>query len=437
MKVGFYLDNSTFASVDCTTVSKGNPGIGGTEYMFLLISSILSARDNGIDVTFFTTFKSKFPKDLNVEYCDDLNKCIIIAESEGFDFLVIKHDVEANIHSNILDRQNKLNTQVVVWAHVFMCYWELDYYASNPNISKIVNVGRETLELNIDHKAYDKSTYIFNAVNPSGAKEAVKAHPFEKRGHVVTYIGQLSPFKGFHLLAKSWKKILEMVPDAQLFVIGSGKLYDKDATLGPYNIASSEYESQFMPYLTDDNGRILDCVHFMGVMGEEKNEILLRTKVGVPNPSGITETFCISAVEMQLMGARIATYKSPGFIDTVRNGILGRKRSDLADNIIRLLNSHTTDYDSTVDYIETNFSPDAVVTKWEDLFFGNMDTEAGYGNICYRLKWAKIFMRNVKRHIAIIDKRMPVLERILLYIERKLCGPVTYLDSNNTGNRIG
>lgn len=433
MKVGFYLDNSTVASVDCSTVGKGNPGIGGTEYMFLLISSMLSDRSNGIDVTFFTTSKFKFPEELKVKYCNGLAECVTIVEYEEFDFLVIKHDVEDNIYSNIFDRQNRLKTKVIVWAHVFMCYWELDYYASNPNITRIVNVGKETLELNIDHKAYDKSTYIFNAVNTSGASEACKAHPFEDRANVVTYIGQLSPFKGFHLLAKAWKKILKEVPDAQLYIIGSGKLYDKNATLGCYNIASSEYESQFMPYLTDDNGRILDSVHFMGVMGEEKNEILLRTKVGVPNPSGITETFCISAVEMQLMGARIATYRSPGFIDTVRNGILGRKQSDLSDNIIKLLNSDATDYAKAIEYIESNFSPVVVAEKWEKLFIGNLAVEGVRSNLGYRLKWAKMLMRKVKRHVGILGRKLPVIERILLYTERKLHGLVTYLDSDIKG----
>ena len=430
MKVGFYLDNSSFASVDCGTVGKGNPGIGGTEYMFLLISSLLSDRNNGINITFFATSRSEFPERLNVEYCNGLEECVENAESGGFDFLVVKHDVEANIRSGVFDRQKELNVKVIVWAHVFMCYWELDYYADNANIYKIVNVGRETNDLNLDHRAYEKSAYIYNAVNSEGARAACKAHPFEERGHVVTYVGQLSPFKGFHLLAKAWKKILKEVPDARLYVIGSAKLYDKSAALGRYNIAASEYESQFMPHLTEDNGDILDSVHFMGVMGNEKNDILLKTKVGVPNPSGITETFCISAVEMQMFGSRIATYKSPGFIDTVRNGILGVRQTDLANNVIRLLKSNVTDYDKAIDYIESNFSPEAVVEMWEKLFKGNVEDECNYSHLGYRMKWAKLLLRKIKRHSAVIDRKIPIVERILLFAERKLRGPVTYLDSN-------
>lgn len=430
MKVGFYLDNSGFSSIDCSEIRNGNPGIGGTEYMFLLVSTMLSQRENCIDVTFFATNTFVFPTGLNVVLCNCLSDCIAKVEAEKFDYLIIKHDVDANINSHALESAMPLHTQIIVWAHVFMCFWELDYYAANANVVKIVNVGKETLDLYIDHSVYDKSTYIFNAVNTNGARKVCKNYPLDKRGNVVTYIGQLSPFKGFHLLAKAWKKILKEVPDAQLYIVGSGKLYDKNSTLGHYNIAASEYESQFMPYITDENGKILDSVHFMGVLGKEKNDILLQTKVGVPNPSGITETFCISAVEMQLMGARIATYKSPGFMDTVRNGILGTRRSQLADNIISLLRSDFTDYHEAMNYFETTFSPDIILNKWENLLSGE-DEKVDLGrNIGYRFKWIKIVMRTIKKRSRFLGRKIPMVERVLLYIERKIHGPVTYLDSD-------
>ena len=38
-KVAFYFDNSRISQVDCRDIESGNPGIGGTEYLFLLISN--------------------------------------------------------------------------------------------------------------------------------------------------------------------------------------------------------------------------------------------------------------------------------------------------------------------------------------------------------------------------------------------------------------
>lgn len=430
MKTAFYIDNKGFASVDCHDILSGNPGIGGTEYMILLISSMLAARNNGIDVTLYATAEMHLPEWLAVEYCSGLADCLCHVEKNGYGYLVIKHDVEANIYSHILDSNRCLGTKVIVWAHVFMCFWELDYYFANPNISRIINVGRETNELYMDHPAYDKMDYIFNAVTLEGARKIASSHPYEERGNVVTYIGQLAPFKGFHLLAKAWKQIVSEVPDAQLFVIGSGKLYNKNASLGKYGIAASDYEDRFIPYLSDENGKILDSVHFMGVMGEEKREILSHTKVGVPNPSGITETFCISSVEMQIMGARVVTYRAPGFMDTVKNGILGARRSELARNVIRLLKSSDTDYDNAMAYFEHNFSPEAVVARWEDLLFGKKISDTTTYNGGYRLKRLKKCLRAIKRHSSLLRKQIPMTERVLLFIERKIHGPVTYLDSN-------
>lgn len=430
MKTAFYIDNKGFASVDCSDIVHGNPGIGGTEYMILLVSSMLASRNNGIDVTLYATKEISLPEWLDVEYCTGLADCLVRVEKNGDEYIVIKHDVEANIYSHVLDGNRYLGIKVIVWAHVFMCYWELDYYSANPNISRIINVGKETNDLYIDHPAYDKMDYIFNIVILEGAREIATSNPYEKRGNVVTYIGQLSPFKGFHLLAQAWKQIVSEVPDAQLYVIGSGKLYDKDVSLGKYGIAASDYEDRFMPFLTDVNGKILENVHFMGVMGEEKREILSQTKVGVPNPSGITETFCISAVEMQIMGARVVTYKAPGFMDTVRNGILGSSRSQLVQNIIKTLNSTESYYDDAMNHFTSNFSQNAVVKEWERLLKGINNTKTEIINRNYRLKWLKIILKKIKNRSSFLNKELPMVERILLFIERKLYGPVTYLDSN-------
>ena len=71
-----------------------------------------------------------------------------------------------------------------------------------------------------------------------------------------------------------------------------------------------------MKHITNDN-QVLPSVHFLGVLGEEKNDLLLKCRVGVPNPSGNTETFGFTAIEMQSMGCNITTMKCSGYLDTV------------------------------------------------------------------------------------------------------------------------
>ena len=303
-KVAFYLENASISSVDCSGILQGNPGIGGTQYMIILISYLLWLRNNGLEVKTYSTSKGLFPVGYDYSIVRNFNEAVDKACDEGFDCLIFRHDADL-ITSGALDGVDR-NIKLIVWDHVFVCYWELDYYASNPQVYKIINVSREQTDLYRDHKAFEKSFYIYNCLNLEGTREMVLGNPFEKRKNVVTYVGSLVPYKGFHLLAQAWPIILRQVPDAELYVIGSGRLYDKNVKLGRFGIAESSYEEQFMHYLCKDD-EILPSVHFMGDMGVEKNKILLQTKVGVPNPSGITETFCISAVEMQAMGAVVTT----------------------------------------------------------------------------------------------------------------------------------
>ena len=180
-------------------------------------------------------------------------------------------------------------------------------------------------------------------------------------------------------------------------------------------------------YLQDD-GNLLPSVHFMGRMGTEKKDILLKTKVAVPNPSGITETFCLCAVEMQAAGAAVTTIKYPGFVDTVKNGYLYSRRKDLADSVIRLLLSEKDRFGEAISYFEEEFSYDKVVGKWEALFNNNLRKDTGLLNSGYRLKWFKEVRRKLSARLSFLYK-LPITERILLYLERLIDGRVTYLDS--------
>ena len=49
-------------------------------------------------------------------------------------------------------------------------------------------------------------------------------------------------------------------------------------------------------------------------------------------------------------------------------------------------------------------------------------------NLLYRFKWLKEMIRNIKQAVPFL-KYMPMLERVLIFIERKLNGRVTYIDS--------
>lgn len=424
-KVAFYIDNKSVADIDLTNLVDGNPGIGGTEYLIMLVSTLLSKRNNDIEVKVWMTRKQKTPDGLNISIVSNLSDAIIQAEHEDFECFILKHDAD-NIIRDVL-RTNG-NLKFYVWCHVFVCYWELDYYSRNPFVQKIVYVGREMYDLYRDHPSFKKSTYIYNCVNFLDCKSEAIDSPFFDRDKIVTYVGSLVPYKGFHKLAEIWPVIVKAVPEAQLCVIGSGNLYNSASELGKYGFAEKAYEEYFMKYFTDENGDIFPNVHFLGKLGVEKKDVLLKTKVGVPNPTGISETFCLSAVEMQACGARIATLVSPGYLDTIKNGVLCKNPNDLANTIIYLLNSSSSSYMDAMNYFEKEFSVDVVLAKWELLIRGELlnNKTKNWG---YRMKWLKEILRLLYMIIP-LNKILPPLERLLLFRDRNLFKKTTYMDSN-------
>ncbi len=66
--------------------------------------------------------------------------------------------------------------------------------------------------------------------------------------------------------------MLKKYLQAELYVIGNGKLYNKDAKLGKYELAEDSYEKFFIKNLLVDN-QIMESVHFLGTLGELKRMV--------------------------------------------------------------------------------------------------------------------------------------------------------------------
>lgn len=407
MKIAIYIDNRNISSVDCTDLSKGNPGIGGTEYCILLLAQMIKCYHKEIEVILLVEKKGCLPKVDEILLVNGLNDVSKIAKKA--DILVISSRRDGNplpqTFFNQLD-ENKVKT--VLWGHN---YYYSDYCNRIANCNAIranVFVGRQQYDRYVDHKIILKSTYIYN-MYPMEKKQKRK---FENQ-HTVTYIGSLVPEKGFQVLAAAWKKIIAEVPDAQLNVIGSGKLYSRNSKLGKYKIAEEHFENQFMRYLIDDAGKILPSVNFLGVMGAEKDNVILETGVGVVNPTGRTETFGISALDFESMGVPVVTIAKGGFLDTVidhKTGILSRNVSGIADSIITLLKNSNMNkhYGHAGIKLAENFVPSLIIEEWINLFFKILnDEKLQYKKpenfMASNLKWLRVINHNFKSIIKISD----------------------------------
>jgi len=369
LRIGIYIYNYDIADVDCSNLLEGNPGIGGTEYCILLLAQVYKKYYPNNEVVILASKMAIFPEVDEVVEVDGLDGLCNVVCKKGVDILVISAVYKGEpLPQVFFDTIEDKKIKTILWGHNYYLSDFCNQITRCSYIKANVFVGRQQFDRYVDHKVIKKSTYIYN-IFPAQT-DVVRKSIID---HSVTYVGSLVPTKGFHVLASVWKDILKAVPDATLNVIGSGKLYDRNSKLGKYNIADKEYENSFMPGLIDESGQILASVHFLGVLGAEKNEVIKDTCVGVVNPTGRTETFGISALDFESHGVPVVTIAKGGFLDTVidgETGVLYGRASELAEKIIEMLENVELNwkYGEAGRVLAAQFSPHKIIKEWDRVF---------------------------------------------------------------------
>ena len=369
--IAFYLPNKGYNNVDIKGFVNSNPGIGGTEYAILLIVDYLVKKSTILNCYLFVdSYIEQLP-----EINDKIRQIEISSYSEGAKAAIANNVSYLVVPYGYFDEGDFWESiggqfKVIMHCHCFLPLKKLNEYSKNPNIVRIITVGREQLDLYRDHSAFAKSDYIYNPIPEEQILTARANFNKNREPYSVTYMGSLTPAKSFDVLAKAWCQVIREVPGAKLNVIGGGNLYNRKRTLGKWGLAEEKYESSFMRYLLDEEGKIIPSVRFFGVLGNEKNDILNKTWVGVPNPTGATETFGLVAVEMQMGGCLIATQRCPGFIDTVvsKQSILYNDPEELAESIVKLFNINNTTHNDALSEIDKKFNINVIGEEWLKLF---------------------------------------------------------------------
>lgn len=398
MRIGFYIEDLGYSNKHLEKPEKGNPGVGGTWYEFALVASSLSKYDNKkFDIYVYhhnTNFYPSLCKTKKIcNYEDLFTQC----ENDCINILIYKTNKLDEWYSCL----NAHSVKCIAWTHTFLGYKERKLIENSQNVVRVICVGREHYDNYIDEDIIKKTSYIYNMVCKTDELYRTKNYT-----HNVTYIGSIIPVKSFHILAKAWKRVIKAVPDASLNVIGSGQLYDQNSKLGKYGIAEKNYEQRFMKYLTDKDGKVLNSVHFCGVLGEEKKEYILNSAVGVVNPTTKSETFCISAVEFEQYGIPVCSGRKNGLLDTVmhkKTGLLSLTTYELSENIIKLLTDDkmNDEYGNNARLFSENFTPEKLTNEWvkciEDSYKGKeADYCAPKGNLFYNGKLFRLIVRFIR-----------------------------------------
>lgn len=401
MKIGFFFDNSNLRQTDFGQPWEGNPGTGAGAYLHVAIPYFIGKYAGpSVETIIFAPHINLLPSDVPCQAAPSLIHAARQAKAMGVDYFVFRsghHEVEG-----ILDTLDELQLSSIGRAALTPHPEYARRMAKSTAFKTLVCVGREQYDYLMDSPLYKKLAYIDNGVHVGSCSDGPAP---AKDPRLVAYMGAMVPQKGFHVLAQAWPKVLRRVPDARLSVIGSVTIYNENWKLGPLGVAGEQYErTRIMPYLCQPDGSLHPSVTFHGQLGKEKYDILQKALIGVANPTGQTETCCVSAVEMAACGTAVVTGAYYALLDTIhhdKTGLLGRGVDALAANICTLLENPDravalgeAGYRRALD--QYDFS--VVVPKWIDLLHhlsrqrvpkpvGNLK------NVSYHFKYLRVVNR--------------------------------------------
>ena len=153
---------------------------------------------------------------------------------------------------------------------------------------------------------------------------------------------------------------------------------------------------------------MLPSVKFLGALGDEKYEHLTESLVSVPNPTGQTETCCVSAIEMQACGAAVvsgAYYALLGTVHHNQTGLLGRGDNQLTNNICYLLENPEVAIDFGENgkaRVRERYDFEVVSKQWMQLF-SSIDNgkvwkpKHEFKYIRYHRKWLRMANYYIKK----------------------------------------
>lgn len=367
-KIGIYLPNKQNGNVLLVNPEYGNPGVGGAQFlMFSLPFYLDKFYPNQYEVVFFAENEKSVACSFPVFEVNNLTQAAILAKSQGCDLFIYRPAYNAE-NIDFLKEIERIQLKSIAWFHNTP-FFLFKYLERNPYIVKCICVSRDQYEFLRDNKIIYKTELVYNALDVTKISSVFGA----TKAKQVIFMGSITPDKGFHLIARMWPRILTVHPDAELLVIGSGKLYNNSQILGDIGIADSAYEKMFAKYIVDESGNLLPSVKFLGVLGSDKYEIMAKGCVGIPNHPYVRESFCLAAAEFQLCGTPVVTRNYGGVRDSVDNGRSGFLVQDLKgieDKIISLLSDLELSKEMGKNghrYVTSHYSWASITPRWNEV----------------------------------------------------------------------
>ena len=360
MKVNFYIDNLNLDGIDFTEVDMGNPGVGGTEFLTVKIAKLLSEEIEHVVIQ--SPGKIQTPSKVRFERVVSVEEAINLSAAKG-EVLILRMFIKDYEHIVSIIKQNP-NSRIVFWLHLTPTQKIISELGRLSQVKAFICVGNNQRVRLIDYENQRKLITIPHPLDRQ--KNFLK--PTNSNG--ICYLGALVPQKGFHLLADVWPQISLKHPHVKLYVIGSPRLYGFTGNIRENSIPEGKYGKRIFKKLSPQDKSVV----FLGNLNlKERIEIFRKCSIGVVNPSGSTETFCLSAMELQQYGLPVISANKLGLKDTIANnktGILIRNNKQLRLAIEKLLEDGVSREKmalSARNYVYSKYEVTKIIKLWLEL----------------------------------------------------------------------
>lgn len=255
---------------------------------------------------------------------------------------------------------------LLAWFHNLGCHQQARTEAL-PTLRAWVLVSGVQLDAFRHSRLAQSARVIANPVVVPPPSRKVRSWSEAKRAGDLAFMGAITPFKGFHRLAAQWPTIAAACPSSKLLVFGGADLYGNRVR----HCQHTAYENHCRELLIASG--YAERVRFLGSQGLERYAAMHSVAVGVVNPSGWDETFCLSAAEFNACGIPVVSARRHALVQTIlhgQTGLLAGNDRALASACVQLLQNPRLAWQlgrAGQLHVAEAFGPETIRKAWIDL----------------------------------------------------------------------
>lgn len=346
-----------------------NPGIGGTEYLSVVLGVALSEEYKDLKISIVTDNRFEVEavnKNFNIIVGDVRD---IFSNNElGDGYWIV---TRASAQELNLSKDNCKNKKIAIWSHhpsdwrslkykklvdFFVSTGEYQYISNYHYFKNNIKIGNLYYQQNFNNK-------VIKQVN--------------KKNFDILFLGALVPAKGFHHVLKHWNKIKTEVPNAVLHVIGGSKLYGIKSADGQSFPCDESYANSLSKIVSDQKIDLSNII-FYGSCNEERFIIYKDMDVAIINPTGQSESFSFNLHECLDFGIPTICSNDYGLNDTMSHfkELAISSPREIIDKMLYLKSSIEANKEisnKSINYIsQYELRNKKILSEWYSLFSNNI-----------------------------------------------------------------